>query len=82
VREECKEWGQVLQKKKAQQAVETTRALLQDGAFSARHRNSPTAFTRVRSLPLALVVALILRKGVKSLQNWVNEAIGSWAARR
>jgi hypothetical protein len=56
--------------------VETTRALLDDPAFSARHRASPTAFTRVRALPFALVLALILRKGVKSLQNWVNEAIG------
>jgi hypothetical protein len=56
--------------------VDTTRTLLGDQAFSARHRTSPTAFTRVRSLPFALVVALIMRKGVKSLQNWVNEAIG------
>lgn len=56
--------------------METTRALLGDPAFSARHRASPTAFTRVRALPFALVLALILRKGVKSLQNWVNEAIG------
>ena len=56
--------------------METTRALLDDPAFSARHRSAPTAFTRVRALPFALVAALILRKGVKSLQNWVNEAIG------
>jgi hypothetical protein len=56
--------------------VETTRTLLGDQAFSARHRASPQAFTRVRALPCGLVVALILRKGVKSLQNWVNEAVG------
>jgi hypothetical protein len=56
--------------------VETTRRLLGDQAFSARHRASPQAFTRVRALPFALVVALIMRKGVKSLQNWVNEAVG------
>jgi hypothetical protein len=56
--------------------VETTRTLLGDQAFSARHRVSPQAFTRVRALPFALVVALIMRKGVKSLQNWVNEAVG------
>lgn len=54
----------------------TTRTLLDDGAFGARHRSSPKAFTRRRALPFALVVALIMRKGVKSLQNWVNEAVG------
>jgi hypothetical protein len=57
--------------------VETTRALLEDPAFSARHRASPTAFTPVRALPFALGLALIMRKGVKSLQNWVNEAIAT-----
>lgn len=57
--------------------METTRALLGDQAFSARHRASPQAFTRVRALPFALVVALVMRKGVKSLQNWVNEAVGA-----
>jgi hypothetical protein len=62
--------------KKPQQAVETMRTLLDERAFSARHRNSPKAFQRKRSLPFALVAALIMRKGVKSLQNWVNEAIG------
>lgn len=62
--------------KKPEQAVETTRAVLGDRAFSARHRTSPKAFTRIRSLPFPLVTALIMRKGVKSLQNLVNEAIG------
>lgn len=37
--------------------------------FKERHRQTDTAFTRVRSLPFALVLVLILRKSVKSLQN-------------
>jgi hypothetical protein len=64
--------------KKPEKAVEATRGLLADRAFRARHRTVPTAFTRERSLPFAVVAALIMRKGVKSLQNWVNEAFGQF----
>jgi hypothetical protein len=59
-----------------EQAVETTRELIADAGFKGRHRSAATAFARARRLPFALVVTLILRKGVKSLQNTVNEAMG------
>lgn len=55
--------------------IETTRHLLTDEGFKRRHRMSDPAFTRVRCLPLAVVLVLILRKSVKSLQNVVNEAM-------
>lgn len=43
--------------------------------FKQRHRWSEKAFLRDRALPFALVLVLILRKSVKSLQNVVNEAM-------
>ena len=43
--------------------------------LKSRHRASDQAFTRVRCLPFAVVLVLILRKSVKSLQNVVNEAM-------
>ena len=55
--------------------IETTRHLLTDEGFKSRHRASEQAFTRVRCLPFAMVLVLILRKSVKSLQNVVNEAM-------
>ena len=55
--------------------IETTRRLLADEGFKSRHRASDQAFTRVRCLPFAVVLVLILRKSVKSLQNVVNEAM-------
>ncbi|MGB5063472.1 MAG: IS4 family transposase [Candidatus Competibacter sp.] len=55
--------------------IETTRHLLTDEGFKGRHRVSDRAFTRVRCLPFAVVLVLILRKSVKSLQNVVNEAM-------
>ena len=55
--------------------IDTTRHLLTDEGFKRRHRASDKAFTRVRCLPFAVVLVLILRKGVKSLQNIVNEAM-------
>jgi hypothetical protein len=48
-----------------------------DEAFKIRHRATPKAYTRVRRLPFALVLTLVLRKSMKSLQNVVNEAL-SW----
>ena len=59
--------------------IETTRHLLTDAGFKSRHRASDRAFTRVRCLPFAVVLVLILRKSVKSLQNIVNEAM-AWLA--
>jgi hypothetical protein len=59
----------------AMYTIETTRHLLADEGFKSRHRASAQAFTRVRCLPFAVVLVLILRKSVKSLQNVVNEAM-------
>jgi hypothetical protein len=47
---------------------------MEDEKFKQRHRTKATAFTRQRCLPFVLVLTLILKKGVKSLQNVVNEA--------
>ena len=55
--------------------IEITRRLLTDEGFKSRHRASDQAFTRVRCLPFAVVLVLILRKSVKSLQNSVNETM-------
>lgn len=42
--------------------------------FKKRHRAGENDFTRLRSLTFALVLVLVMRKSVKSLQNVVNEA--------
>ncbi len=60
---------------RATYTIETTRRLLAAEGFKRRHRASAQAFTRVRCLPFAVVLVLILRKSVKSLQNVVNEAM-------
>jgi len=57
--------------------VETSRDLITDDGFRCRHRWTDKVFTRICCLPFALVLVLILRKSVKSLQNVVNEAM-SW----
>ena len=49
-----------------------------DEAFKRLHSQTDKAFTRVRVLTFNLVLAIILRKGVKSLQNSVSEALLSW----
>lgn len=49
--------------------------MIEDEGFKDRHRSSARAFIRERCLPFALVVVLVLRKGVKSLQNMLNEAM-------
>ena len=46
-------------------------------AFKSLHRWTGHAFTRVRSLTFEVVLAMVLRKSVKSLQNVANEAM-SW----
>ena len=55
-------------------AIEITRDLLNSADFKNRHRVNDQAFTHVRCLSFAVVLVLILRKSVKSLQNVVNEA--------
>lgn len=62
-----------------EQTLKTSRELIVDTRFKARHRTTATAFTRERRLTFPLVITLLLRKGVKSLQNMVNEAMG-WLA--
>jgi hypothetical protein len=57
--------------------LETSRALILAVAFKSLHRWTGHAFTRVRSLTFELVLAMVLRKSVKSLQNVANEAM-SW----
>lgn len=44
-------------------------------AFVKTHRASEKDFTRNRKLPFSLLVALMMRKSVKSVQNVVNEAM-------
>lgn len=72
---------------KKEQAVETSRRLIADEAFKRLHSLTARAFTRVRLLTFGVVVSVILRNGVKSLQNSVSEALGwlglgtaSWSA--
>ena len=48
-----------------------------DDAFKRLHSQTDTAFTRVRVLTFSVVLTIILRKGVKSLQNSASEAL-SW----
>lgn len=54
--------------------MENSRTQIEDENFKNQHRKTAQDFTRTRSLPFALVLVLILRKSVKSLQNIVNEA--------
>jgi Transposase DDE domain len=51
-----------------------SRQKLEDQTFKNNHRKTAKDFTRVRSLPFSLVLVLIMKKGVKSLQNVLNEA--------
>jgi multisubunit Na+/H+ antiporter MnhG subunit len=53
--------------------VEITRHLLTDEDFRRRHSETVKAFTRVRLLTFSVVLVLILRKSVKSLQLVLNE---------
>jgi len=62
---------------KKEQAVKTSRDLIADEGFKCRHRWAQQAFTRVRSLSFGVVLVMVLRNSVKSLQNAVNEAM-SW----
>jgi Transposase DDE domain len=57
--------------------VEQIREHLEDDHFKNRHRQTAKDFTRVRRLPFGLLMVLMMRKSVKSLQNLLNEAM-SW----
>lgn len=58
---------------KKQQSVETSQELIQDEEFKDRHRTSEKVFTRTRKLYFSLLIVLVLRKSVKSLQLILNE---------
>ena len=60
---------------KKTQAVETSRELIGDEGFKNRHRKTEVMFTRIRRLPFALVLIMIMRKSTKSLQCIVNETV-------
>jgi hypothetical protein len=49
--------------------------LLAEEAFKRLHSQTAKAFTRVRVLTFGVVMSIILRNGVKSLQNSVSEAL-------
>lgn len=55
--------------------MEIIRERIEAKAFKSRHRQTDKVFVRERSLPFALVVVLLMRNSVKSLQNVVNEAM-------
>jgi hypothetical protein len=59
--------------------VESARELIADEGFKRRHSVDDKAFTRVRRLAFPAVLALILRKSVKSLQLVLNE-FTAWLA--
>ncbi|MCK5189689.1 MAG: IS4 family transposase, partial [Methylococcales bacterium] len=60
---------------KRKRAVDTSRGLIEDNTFKERHRWSEKDFTRLRVLSFELVLVLVLRNSVKSLQLVVNEAM-------
>ena len=60
---------------KRKRALETSRKLINYEEFKRRHCRNDKDFTRTRSLPFSLVLILILRNSVKSLQLMVNEVM-------
>jgi Transposase DDE domain len=62
---------------KKAQVVEVSRTLIENEDFKNRNRKAETMFTRIRCLPFALVLIMILRKSTKSLQCIVNETVVS-----
>jgi hypothetical protein len=55
--------------------MDLSKALIEDDLFKRRHRSNQKDFTRLRVLSFGLVLVLVLRKSVKSLQLVVNEAL-------
>ena len=62
---------------KKSKAIQKTREQLQSETLINNHRSSDKYFTRNRLLPFSLLMVIIMRKSVKSLQNLVNEAMSS-----
>ena len=60
---------------KKTEAVNISRDLIEDENFKKRNRKTEKMFTRLRSLPFGLVLIMVLRKSVKSLQCIVNETM-------
>ncbi|VAW66486.1 Mobile element protein [hydrothermal vent metagenome] len=56
-------------------AIKISKELLTNEEFKHRHRRKKTDFTRNRALSFELVLVLVLRNSVKSLQLVVNEAM-------
>ena len=61
---------------KKSKAINESRKQIKSQSFIENHRRSDKCFTRKRSLPFSVLMVLIMRKSVKSLQNVVNEATG------
>ena len=60
---------------KSKQAVDISKQLIEDEAFKNRHRRNKKDFSRLRVLSFELVLVMVLRNSVKSLQLVVNEAM-------
>ena len=60
---------------KRKRALETSGKLIKYEEFKRRHCRNDKDFTRTRSLPFSLVLIIVLRNSVKSLQLMVNEAM-------
>jgi hypothetical protein len=60
---------------KKQRAIELSKEQIEAEEFKTHHRHDEKAFTRDRRLTFSLVLVLVLRNSVKSLQNVVNEAM-------
>jgi hypothetical protein len=56
--------------------VKISLEVIPDESFKNRYRTREPFFSRSRQLDLALVVVLILKKSVKSLQSMLNEVVG------
>ena len=52
-----------------EQALKASRELIVDAEFKARHRITKKALTGSRRLTFPLVITLLVRKGLKLLQN-------------
>jgi hypothetical protein len=50
-------------------------SVIEDEGFKNRNRKAEKMFTRLRSLPFGVVLIMVLRKSVKSLQCIVNETM-------
>ncbi len=53
---------------KKKECIEASRELINDDNFRSRHRTSDRYFTRCRKLTFVVMMMLLLRKSVKSLQ--------------